>query len=188
MGPPVEIIMKVFQSVTPSAVSKSDFYSRVTRVKQAVDNVASYLCILIVGLMTILVTWQVASRYLLNSPSAVSEVLARYLFIWLVLIGGAYVFGLREHMAITFMRDKMPRKLRIFLEIVGELATSIFALLVLTVGGYIGMSRQMAQLDSALQIPIGIIYIAIPLSGVMTLFYCLYNQYGLFRKFSLKQD
>ncbi|MCA1923504.1 TRAP transporter small permease [Buttiauxella noackiae] len=180
--------MKVTQSIPSATASKSDFYSHVTRVKQAIDKAASYLCILIVSLMTLLVTWQVASRYLFNSPSAVSEVLARYLFIWLVLIGGAYVFGLREHMAITFMRDKMPRKLRLSLEIIGELATSVFALLVLTIGGYIGMSRQMAQLDSALQIPIGIIYIAIPLSGAMTLFYCLYNQYGLFRKFSSKQD
>ncbi|WP_183272606.1 TRAP transporter small permease [Buttiauxella sp. A111] len=180
--------MKAAQSAPSIAVPKSGFYSQVTRVKLAVDKVASSLCILIVGLMTLLVTWQVASRYLLNSPSAVSEVLARYLFIWLVLIGGAYVFGLREHMAITFMRDKMPRNLRISMEILGELATSVFAFLVLTIGGYIGMSRQMAQLDSALQIPIGIIYIAIPLSGAMTLFYCLYNQYGLFRKFSSKQD
>ena len=167
--------MKVSQSAPSAAVSKSDFYSHLTRVKQAVDKVASLLCILLVGLMTLLVTWQVASRYLFNSPSAISEVLARYLFIWLVLIGGAYVFGLREHMAITFMRDKLPRKICLSLEIVGELATSIFALLVLTLGGYIGMSRQMAQLDSALQIPIGVIYIAIPLSGAMTLFYCLYN-------------
>ena len=180
--------MKAVQSNPSAAVSKSGFYSQVTRVKQAVDKVASFLCILIVGLMTLLVTWQVASRYLFNSPSAVSEVLARYLFIWLVLIGGAYVFGLREHMAITFMRDKMPRKLRLSLEVLGELATTVFALLVLTIGGFIGMERQMAQLDSALQIPIGIIYIAIPLSGAMTLFYCLYNQYELFRKFSSKQD
>ncbi|MEG1214027.1 MAG: TRAP transporter small permease [Leclercia sp.] len=181
--------MNMSPTTSPSAaVSKSDFYSRITRVKQAIDKVASLLCIAILGAMTLLVTWQVASRYLLNSPSAISEVLARYLFIWLVLIGGAYVFGLREHMAITFLRDKLPRKLRLSLEIIGELATTIFAFLVLTLGGYIGMNRQMAQLDSALQIPIGVIYIAIPLSGAMTLFYCLYNQYGLFRQFSSKHD
>lgn len=120
--------------------------------------------------MTILVTYQVITRYLFNDPSAVSEVLSRYLFIWLILIGSAYVFGLREHIAITFMRDRMPRKVRIFLEILGEFATTVFVLLVLTIGGYIGMSRQMGQLDSALQIPIGVIYAAIPISGVLSIF------------------
>ena len=162
-------------------------YASLTRLKMKVDLVVSYLCIGIVGLMTLLVTYQVASRYLFNSPSAVSEVLSRYLFIWLVLIGGAYVFGLREHMAITFMRDRMPHKIRIVLEMIGELATTVFALLVLTMGGYIGMNRQMAQLDSALQIPVGVIYAAIPISGALAVFYCLYNQYGLARQFSSKQ-
>ena len=162
-------------------------YVMLTRIKMRVDLVVSYLCIGIVGLMTLLVTYQVASRYLFNSPSAVSEVLSRYLFIWLVLIGGAYVFGLREHMAITFMRDRMPHRVRIALEMVGELATTLFALLVLAIGGYIGMSRQMAQLDSALQIPVGVNYAAIPISGVLAVFYCLYNQYGLARQFSSKQ-
>lgn len=151
-------------------------------IKKKVDLVISYFCISIITMMTILVTYQVVARYLFNSPSTVSEVLSRYLFIWLVLVGGAFVFGLREHMAITFMRDRMPDKVRIILEMIGELATTAFALLVLSVGGYIGMTRQMGQLDSALQIPIGVIYAAIPLSGILTVFYCLYNQYVLSRQ------
>lgn len=167
--------------------SQGGFYASLTGFKQKVDVAVSFLCIAIVALMTLLVTYQVATRYLLNSPSAVSEVLSRYLFIWLVLIGSAYVFGLREHMAITFMRDRMSHNVRIMMEMLGELATATFALLVLTVGGYIGMSRQMGQLDSALQIPIGVIYAAIPLCGVLTVFYCLYNQYGLARQLSFKQ-
>lgn len=157
-----------------------------TKVKKKVDRVVSYFCISLMIVMTLLVTYQVVTRYLFNSPSAVSEVLSRYLFIWLVLIGGAFVFGQREHMAITFMRDRMPHNIKIILEMIGELATTVFALLVLSVGGYIGMARQMGQLDSALQIPIGVIYVAIPTSGILTVFYCLYNQYLLSRQLSTK--
>lgn len=163
------------------------FYALLTKIKLKIDTVVAYFCIVLVAVMTLLVTYQVATRYLFNDPSAVSEVLSRYLFIWLILIGSAYVFGLREHIAITFMRDRMPHNIRISLEILGELATAIFALLVLSIGGYIGMARQMGQLDSALQIPIGVIYAAIPISGFLTVFYCLYNQYGLIRQFSSKQ-
>lgn len=174
-------------SAPPEPPVQHDFYALLTGFKHKVDLVVSYFCIAIVATMTLLVTYQVATRYLLNSPSAVSEVLSRYLFIWLVLIGSAYVFGLREHMAITFMRDRMPHNVRVLMEMLGELATTAFALLVLSVGGYIGMSRQMGQLDSALQIPIGVIYAAIPLCGALTVFYCLYNQYGLARQLSFKQ-
>ncbi|MBG2876918.1 TRAP transporter small permease [Proteus alimentorum] len=170
-----------------TSVVKKDFYTFLTSIKLKIDTIVAYFCIFLVGLMTILVTYQVVTRYLFNDPSAVSEVLSRYLFIWLILIGSAYVFGLREHIAITFMRDRMPNKVRICLEILGEFATTVFVLLVLTIGGYIGMSRQMGQLDSALQIPIGVIYAAIPISGVLSVFYCLYNQYGLVRQLSSKQ-
>ena len=44
----------------------------------------------------------------------------------------------------------------------------------------------MGRLDSALQIPIGVIYAAIPISGVLSIFYCLYNQYGLVRTIFFK--
>ncbi|WP_428945329.1 TRAP transporter small permease [Pantoea sp. FN060301] len=182
--------MKVTSSslITPTAnPPPTDDVNALSGIKTVLDKVVSWMCIAIVAAMTLLVTYQVASRYLFNSPSAISEVLARYLFIWLVLIGGAYVFGQREHMAISFLRDKMPHALRTVLEIAGELATTAFALLVLTLGGYIGMTRQMGQLDSALQIPIGVIYAAIPLSGVLIVFYCISNQLTLFRQLFSKQ-
>lgn len=171
----------------PQRAERRGVYGVLTLLKKSLDKCAALLCMALVGSMTILVTWQVASRYLFNSPSAVSEVLSRYLFIWLVLIGGAYVFGLREHMAITFMRDKLPRALRLTMEIIGELATTTFGVLVLSIGGYITMTRQMNQLDSALQVPMGIIYAAIPISGIMMVFYCLYNIYGLGRELTHQQ-
>lgn len=167
----------------------SSLFERLTLCKRWLDRGVAGLCITLVASMTLLVTYQVLSRYIFNSPSAVSEVLSRYLFIWLVLIGGAYVFGLREHMAITFMRDRMSRSLRLVLEMLGELAVTLFALMVMVIGGYSGMMRQMGQLDSALQIPIGVIYAAIPLSGAMILFYCFYNQLVLGRQlFGGKED
>jgi TRAP-type transport system small permease protein len=152
---------------------------RIECVKKWVDRFCAWLNIGIVGLMTVLVVYQVVARYVFNSPSAVSEVLSRYLFIWLVLIGGAYVFGLREHMAITFLRDKFTPRIRIVLEMVCELFVMLFALAVMVRGGYFGMSRQMAQLDSALQIPVGYIYAAIPLSGLMIVLYWAYTEYKL---------
>lgn len=174
--------------VTKQSTVFHRLFTRFTLIKGWLDKVVSWLCITLVASMTVLTTYQVVSRYLFNSPSAVSEVLSRYLFIWLVLIGSAYVFGLREHMAISFMRDRLPHRVRLVLEMVGELAITLFALLVLTIGGYTGMMRQMGQLDSALQIPVGVIYTAIPFSGVMILFYCLYNQFALGRQlFGLKE-
>lgn len=163
--------------------------SGMTMIKQWVDKFLSLILILIVGAMTALVTYQVASRYLFNSPSAVSEVLSRYLFIWLVLFGSAYVFGLREHMAISFIKDKFRAKYRLLAEMFIELVTASFAYAIMITGGYNSALRQMWQLDSALQIPMGVIYSAIPISGALILFYFIYNELNLVNQFkSLKHS
>ncbi|WP_316931840.1 TRAP transporter small permease [Parabacteroides distasonis] len=47
--------------------------------------------------------WQVLSRYILVSPSSVTDELAGYLLIWVGLLGAAYVSGKNEHLAIDLL-------------------------------------------------------------------------------------
>ncbi|MFB9137199.1 TRAP transporter small permease [Vibrio sp. AK197] len=154
----------------------------VSMLKRWLDKLVASTCIAIVAAMTVLVTYQVVVRYLFNSPSAVSEVMSRYLFIWLVLIGSAYVFGLKEHMAISFVKEKFSAKAQVIVEMFIELTTVVFALAIMLVGGYNSAVRQMWQLDSALQIPMGAIYAAIPISGGLMVFYFLHNELQLFSR------
>lgn len=153
------------------------------KMKKMFDRVLEVGCIGLMSVMTILVTYQVITRYMFNKPSAVSEVLARYMFVWMVLLNAAYVFGLREHMNIPFVKDKLPPKGRIVCDIVGEIIIALFGLGVMVAGGYIGAMRQMGQLDSALQISMGFIYGAIPLSGISIVFYFFYNVTKLIKDF-----
>lgn len=153
------------------------------KVNAVINWVVERTCIAIMALLTVLVTYQVVTRYVFNSPSAVSEVLSRYMFVWLVLIGSAYVFGLREHMAITYVRDKFSPRIGIIVDIVTEWGIAIFAFIVMWQGGYKASVRQMWQLDSALEIPMGVIYAALPISGALILIYFVINQLKLVHQF-----
>lgn len=144
-------------------------------LKNGLNKIIEIFCIVLMTFMTILVTWQVITRYVFNNPSAVTEQLCQYLFIWLVLFGSAYIFGKREHMQITFIKEKLPNKLGKICDLLQEIIIFIFTLGVLVIGGYLSVVKQMVQFDAALQIPIGIVYAAIPLSGVFILFYSIYN-------------
>ena len=144
-------------------------------LKNCLNKIIEIFCIVLMTFMTILVTWQVITRYVFNNPSAVTEQLCQYLFIWLVLFGSAYIFGKREHMQITFIKEKLPNKLGKICDLLQEIIIFIFTLGVLVIGGYLSVVKQMVQFDAALQIPIGIVYAAIPLSGVFILFYSIYN-------------
>jgi TRAP-type C4-dicarboxylate transport system permease small subunit len=130
--------------------------------------------------MTLLVTYQVIVRYFFNSPNAYTEVISKYMFVWLIMYGSAYVFGLREHMNIAVVRDKMPTKIRIIIEMISELIIALFTAGVLVYGGFKQMGDQMVQLDAALQIPMGIIYSAVPISSCFILFYFIFNERKLF--------
>lgn len=134
-----------------------------------------WICIVILAIMTILVTYQVITRFILNNPSAISEVLAQYLFVWLVMIGGAYVFGLRDHLSITVLKDRLSPVLNFGVEILIYLTLIAFSVLVCCYGGGKMTMGQMTSVDAALQIPRGYIYMAVPFCGVIMTFYSVYN-------------
>lgn len=159
-------------------------------IRKQADKLLGTLCVAMMAIMTLTVTYQVFVRYFLGKPSAFSEVMTRYLFIWMSLLGASYVFGLREHMNMSFIRDRFPEKIRLFLECVCEIGIAVFTLFAMLIGGYFGTLKQMSQMDSALHIPMGIIYAVIPISAVFTIFYCISNVCRLTRKSyaSLKEE
>ena len=95
--------------------------------KKILDRIIEWVCVVLLAVMTILVTFQVVVRYFFNSPNAYTESLSKYMFVWMVMYGSAYVFGLREHMNIGFVRDHMPSKTRVVVEMLGELMVALFA-------------------------------------------------------------
>ena len=151
-------------------------------IRKILDAILGGACILIFSIMTILVVYQVVIRYVFQSPSSWSESVVTYGFIWLAMLGGAYVFGKRDHMAMTFVLDKFHGKTKTIMEMINELIIALFGIGVLLIGGYIGAMKQMSQADSILPITMGVIYIAIPIAGMSMVLYFLCNEYDLIQK------
>ena len=129
------------------------------------------VCIVIFIAMVLLTTYQVGMRYLFKSPSSISETLTRYLFVWLVILSATFVFGQRDHICITFVKDKFSGSAKRILELLINVITVIFALLIMVYGGAVITQMNMLQYDSILKIPTGIIYSIIPVCGVLIIFY-----------------
>ena len=144
-------------------------------LRKYVDKIIEYICIAFIGIMTLLVTWQVITRYVFKSPSAITEQTSKYMFVWLVLLGTAYVFGKREHMSMVFIQEKFTGRTAVIVNIIIELIVIAFAYGVLVMGGYKNTLLTMSQSDSALPITIGMIYVMLPISGLLTVFYGICN-------------
>lgn len=145
------------------------------KLRHGMDKVTEWMAISILAVMTILVTWQVITRFIFHAPSTITEASAKYLFLWLVMITSAYVIGKREHMRLEFFERKLSPKNQKICNIFTELVVLLFCATVLTYGGgYIALNA-MTQTDSALPIPIGLIYFALPIGGALSVVYCIMN-------------
>jgi TRAP-type C4-dicarboxylate transport system permease small subunit len=69
------------------------------KVRRMLDNLLEPALIIIISVLVVAVLWQVFSRYVLQAPSTVTDELARFLLIWLTLLGAAWVVGQKGHLA-----------------------------------------------------------------------------------------
>lgn len=128
------------------------------------------------AVMTINVLWQVFSRFVLQSPSSFTEELARYMLVWVGILGASYVAGQKMHLAIDLLPTKLKGKSKAYLEIFIETCIFIFALVVMVIGGIrlVTITLTLNQISAALQVQLGYVYTVIPLSGILMMFYSIF--------------
>lgn len=145
-----------------------------------VNRTLNGLTTTVMGLLVLDVTWQVVSRYLLRSPSAWTEELAGFLLIWVGMLGAAIAHREKAHLGIDFLVTKFSRRGRDMIRVVVSFLTFFFALGVLTTGGLQLVRNTLAshQVSPALGIPMGYVYLAVPVSGLFMAIYSLQHAYA----------
>ncbi len=143
--------------------------------RNKLDKGLEIILSLLLGLMVLNVLWQVASRYLLNNPSIFTDELARYLLIWIGLMGAAYASGKNMHVSIGLLRTKLNINQQKIQDKIISLLIIVFAVFVLIIGGsrLVYISFQLGQQSSSMQLPLGYVYLALPLSGLLICYYSL---------------
>lgn len=156
-------------------------------MRKIIDRALEMFLIFLMAFLVLDVLWQVMSRYLFVSPSSVTDELASYLLIWVGLMGAAYMSGCDGHLAIDLLvqhaRPSRKKWLRLFIFMV----VFLFAVSVLIIGGsWLVYTRFYLGVTSAsLEINLGYVYLALPLSGALTAYYAADNARGLFRPTNL---
>jgi TRAP-type C4-dicarboxylate transport system permease small subunit len=120
---------------------------------------------------------QVASRYLLANTISFTDELAGFLLIWVGMAGAAYVSGQGQHLAITYVKDKMKQSSQKWLDVVIHLSILLFAVGVLIIGGiWLVYTRFfLGQVSASMEISLGYIYMIVPVSGLIIAFYSVDN-------------
>lgn len=144
-------------------------------LRDVIMKVLGVFIILLFILMTIVGTYQIVTRYFFNSPSTVSEELLTYTFTWMALLASAYVFGKRDHMRMGFLADKIKGAPKKCLEVCIDGLAFLFAAIVMVYGGISITKLTMIQTTASLRVPMGYIYIIVPISGILIMIFSAIN-------------
>ncbi len=157
---------------------------RLRNIKIAVDKVLEWTLIVLMAANVLNVLWQVFTRFILKNPSSFTEELARYLLIWVGLLGAGYVAGRKMHLAIDVVVKRLTGRARLVVEYLIEVSIFVFAFLVMVFGGIrlVIITLTLNQISAVLRIKLGYVYLVLPLSGLLIMFYSLLFITEIYRK------
>jgi TRAP-type C4-dicarboxylate transport system permease small subunit len=115
---------------------------------------------------------QVFTRYVTANPLIWTEEVARYLFVWITLIGAAAAVRTHGHYGLDILRHFAPPPLRPLLGLLTMLVVAAFLALLLYTG--IAETRQAAlQMSPALQVRMHWAYLALPVGAALALWHLI---------------
>ncbi len=131
--------------------------------------------IALLAAIVLVVTIQVFSRFILQSPSSITEELARFLLIWIGLFGGAYGYQTNAHLGLDIVTNKLNPVPQLMVSVLGHILIMMFAIVVMLSGGIslVSLTLEPVQISAALQIKMAYIYSAVPISGGLIVFFSL---------------
>ena len=147
---------------------------RLLAAKKVVDKILDYFVVVLFLVVFLVVMLQVVMRFLFNSPLVWSEELARYLFMWVSLIGWAFATRSGTHIRIAIIADNLPTRVRKVLDVMNFFLTLVFS----GVMFYYGLVLMGTNLDVptiTLFFTYAAVYAAVPFSMTFLIFYSVFR-------------
>ncbi len=136
------------------------------------NRMAEILLVLFLSVLTIVVFLQVLFRYVFTLPLFWTEETARYCLIWASMLGAGYALRHGQHIAVTFVVDRLPEGLYRATMRLAQVAVLAIIVVILW-GGVELVSITRHQISPALRIPMSYPYLAMPTGALFMLIHQL---------------
>jgi TRAP-type C4-dicarboxylate transport system permease small subunit len=144
-------------------------------ITRILDAILKQVLIILMTALVAAVSWQVVSRYVFSAPSSWTEEVARFLLIWIGVLGAAYAFRTGVHLGLDVLPKKLTGKSLQILKLFTLLAVMVFSVSVLIIGGgsLVALTWELKQYSAVLGLPIAFVYSVIPIAGSLISFYAI---------------
>jgi len=138
-----------------------------------ITKVLGWVLVVLMSAIVLDVTWQVFTRFILRDPSSITEELAGFLLIWIGLLGASYALYTRAHLGIDVLTAKLEGMRRYLVELLINGVVLLFALFILVIGGLrlVNLTFTLNQISPAMGIPMGYVYLVLPITGILMMFF-----------------
>ncbi len=136
---------------------------------------------LILAVMTAAVFLQVVLRFLGRAGIDGLEEVPRYLFVWLVMVGAAAAMQRSEHTVLDYFVNSMSPRMRA-LVIAFTNAVGIALFLYLIKLSFVLVPNAQLQTSAGLGLPLGYVFIAVPIGSALIVLPMLRNVYRALRQ------
>lgn len=137
-------------------------------VVNRINRLVELVVIVQFAVLVIVVTAAVFARYVLNDSIVWAEELARYLFVWVSFLGGGLGVGTNIHVGVDSLVELMPRRTKLAVQILMELMIVGFTAVLIWVGAQFAAFGMRTE-AMLLPIPMGYVYLAVPVGGFVML-------------------
>jgi len=138
----------------------------------------AFLIIVLIGL-TLLLGASIAMRYFLGQPISWSNAVARYAYIYIVLIGSAISYMLDGHAIIESFYNVIPRGLKVVCDFAHYLVVMGLSAMLVIKGVKYTIEMWGVHSPVLTFFPMGIVYLSVPISFVIIFLYLLRKTIGL---------
>ena len=120
---------------------------------------------------SLLLSFNVVMRYIFHNAIYWAGELSCYLMVWLIFVGSSQVVKKEGHISVSLLSDLVPKKVRRYLQCFVTIF-SVFFCIILTFYSFehVVQVKDSHQISPALEMPIWIAYLSIPVGGALTSF------------------
>ena len=150
-------------------------------MQKLLDAGYKFICVVMVVCMTIMSIMVLTNTVLrwMNTSIIVSEEVSRFLFVWMIFLGGIIAMADDIHIKVDLVTRKLPPSIAKVFAFISNIAMAAMSF-ILMIGGYITTMLNTRNYAPVTEIPMAIVYVSVIISGFGMGMICLVRAIKLF--------
>jgi TRAP-type transport system small permease protein len=137
-----------------------------TRFLDMLEIIIRWTVVFLLVIMVVAIGSQVFARYIFQQSLYWTEELGRHVMIWMIFLASVLCVRRGLHLSITLLQQKLKPEKQLVMQIIGSVVLAFFFSW-MVVHGWTLTQKTMVQRSSAIHYPMGLVYAALPVSGLL---------------------